>query len=130
MAPVPDVFRGVHRLHFAYSYFVNFAFGKINVNIISRRIRGRCNGFNTFRDVDHPGKDMGALYAQDVKNICEKLKSKGMKPGCFIAESLQSCGGNIRIIDLDGIYFVCLLSNFPSCIFFVLLRHQFFLNCI
>ena len=43
--------------------------------------------------MDHPGKDMGALYAQDVKNICDKLSSNGKKPACFIAESLQSCGG-------------------------------------
>ena len=45
------------------------------------------------RDVDHPGEDMGALYAQEVRNICAKLLSQGKKPSCFIAESLQSCGG-------------------------------------
>ena len=82
------------------------------MNIISRRIQGCCNGFNTFRDVDHPGKDMGSLYAQDVKNICDKLTSKGMKPACFIAESLQSCGGNRKLIKLHNMYFVCLLSHF------------------
>ena len=45
------------------------------------------------RDVDHPGADMGALYAQDVRSICDKLLAQGKKPSCFIAESLQSCGG-------------------------------------
>ena len=48
---------------------------------------------NFYRDVDHPGADMGALYAQDVRNICDKLSEQGKKPSCFIAESLQSCGG-------------------------------------
>jgi len=48
------------------------------------------------RDDDHPGKDMAELYAMDVKDICDKLASKGMKPGCFIAESLQSCGGKCK----------------------------------
>lgn len=35
------------------------------------------------------------MYAGDVKAVCEKLKNQGKKPGCFIAESLQSCGGKI-----------------------------------
>ena len=48
---------------------------------------------NLFRDVDHPNEDMGKLYAQDVKDICDKLAANGKKPSCFIAESLQSCGG-------------------------------------
>ena len=49
-----------------------------------------------FRDVDHPGEDMGVLYASEVKGICDKLAAGGEKPGCFIAESLQSCGGQVR----------------------------------
>ena len=40
-----------------------------------------------FRDVDHPGEDMGALYASEVKGICDKLAAGGEKPGCFIARS-------------------------------------------
>jgi len=60
VAPVPDVYRGVHR------------------------------------DTDHPpGTDMGKVYADQVKDICDKLRSQGSKPSCFIAESLQSCGGQI-----------------------------------
>ena len=39
---------------------------------------------------------MGALYASEVKAICDKLVATGEKPGCFIAESLQSCGGQVR----------------------------------
>ena len=49
-----------------------------------------------YRDVDNPGKDMGEMYAQDVKDICDKLSAKGMNPSCFIAESLQSCGGEYK----------------------------------
>ena len=52
--------------------------------------------FLQYRDDEHPGKDMAELYAMDVKDICDKLASKGMKPGCFIAESLQSCGGKCK----------------------------------
>lgn len=35
------------------------------------------------------------MYANDVKEIIDKMQSEGKKPGCFIAESLQSCGGQI-----------------------------------
>ncbi|TRY70717.1 hypothetical protein TCAL_05188 [Tigriopus californicus] len=48
-----------------------------------------------YRDQDYPGQDLGEVYAEDVKEICEKLAEQGKKPGCFIAESLQSCGGQI-----------------------------------
>lgn len=48
-----------------------------------------------FRDKDFPGQDMGALYANDVKEIIDQMQLEGKKPGCFIAESLQSCGGQI-----------------------------------
>jgi len=44
---------------------------------------------------EHPGEDMGELYAQDVDDIITKLGEKGRKPSTFIAESLQSCGGQI-----------------------------------
>ena len=61
VAPVPDVYRGVHRND----------------------------------DSANAGADMGEVYAEDVAAICRDLQSRGLKPGCFIAESLQSCGGNI-----------------------------------
>jgi len=61
VAPVPDVYRGVHRDD----------------------------------DESLKGADMGEVYANNVADICEKLKTKGKKPSCFIAESLQSCGGQI-----------------------------------
>jgi len=59
VAPVPDVYRGIHR------------------------------------QTDHPGEDMGKLYAQEVDSIIANLAEKGRKPSVFIAESLQSCGGQI-----------------------------------
>ena len=48
-----------------------------------------------YRDVDHPGEDLGQLYADEVKAIIEKMQVEGKKLGCFIAESLQSCGGQV-----------------------------------
>ena len=48
-----------------------------------------------YRDKDHPGHDMGELYASDVKEIIDGIHKKGNKVGGFIAESLQSCGGQI-----------------------------------
>jgi len=48
---------------------------------------------------NHPGEDMGKLYAKDVDDIISKLSEKGRKPSAFIAESLQSCGGQIIFPD-------------------------------
>ena len=47
----------------------------------------------------HPGEDMGLLYAKEVDDIITKLAEKGRKPSTFIAESLQSCGGQIIFPD-------------------------------
>jgi len=51
------------------------------------------------RQTDHPGKDMGELYAKDVDDIISEMGGKGRKPAVFIAESLQSCGGQIIFPD-------------------------------
>jgi len=48
---------------------------------------------------EHPGEDMGKLYARDVDDIIANLANKGRKPSAFIAESLQSCGGQIIFPD-------------------------------
>uniref|UniRef100_W5KVF0 Ethanolamine-phosphate phospho-lyase n=1 Tax=Astyanax mexicanus TaxID=7994 RepID=W5KVF0_ASTMX len=42
---------------------------------------------------DHP--DPATAYADDVKDIIEKAHAKGHKIAVFIAESLQSCGGQV-----------------------------------
>ena len=47
------------------------------------------------RDQDYPGEDLGKKYANEVKDIIDKLQAEGKSPGCFIAESLQSCGGQV-----------------------------------
>ena len=48
-----------------------------------------------FRDCDYPGEDLGAKYAAEVDNIIRDIKKKGKDVCCFIAESMQSCGGQI-----------------------------------
>ncbi|XP_024290752.1 ethanolamine-phosphate phospho-lyase [Oncorhynchus tshawytscha] len=42
---------------------------------------------------DHP--DPATAYADDVNNLIQKAHEKGHKVGAFIAESLQSCGGQV-----------------------------------
>ncbi|XP_037919934.1 alanine--glyoxylate aminotransferase 2-like [Hermetia illucens] len=56
--------------------------------------RGKYNKFNT------KGQDLGKLYAQEVTDIIQKLREQGKGVSAFIAESLQSCGG--QIIPPDG----------------------------
>lgn len=49
-----------------------------------------------YRDIDYPsGSDMAEIYANDVKEIIENLQKEGKGVAGFIAESLQSCGGQI-----------------------------------
>ncbi|XP_057338088.1 5-phosphohydroxy-L-lysine phospho-lyase [Microplitis mediator] len=48
-----------------------------------------------YRDVDYPGEDLGEKYANDVKRICDNVKSQGRGIRAFIAESLVSVGGQI-----------------------------------
>lgn len=49
-----------------------------------------------YRDCDHPGEDMGALYADEVRALCDKASARpGGGVACYIAESLQSCGGQV-----------------------------------
>uniref|UniRef100_A0A2H8U1F8 Alanine--glyoxylate aminotransferase 2-like n=2 Tax=Melanaphis sacchari TaxID=742174 RepID=A0A2H8U1F8_9HEMI len=46
---------------------------------------------------DHPDEDIGKLYALEVKKIIDQnvIEQRGQKVCAFIAESLQSCGGQI-----------------------------------
>jgi ethanolamine-phosphate phospho-lyase len=48
-----------------------------------------------YREVDHPGKDLGKMYADEVRDICKKAREDQHKIAAFIAESLPSCGGQI-----------------------------------
>lgn len=46
---------------------------------------------------DHPDEDLGKLYALEVKKIIDEnvIQQRGQKVCAYIAESLQSCGGQI-----------------------------------
>ena len=48
-----------------------------------------------YKSKHHPNKDMGEIYAQPIYDICEKLQQQKKGVAAFIAESLQSCGGQI-----------------------------------
>lgn len=48
-----------------------------------------------YKDCDYPGEDLGKKYADDIKDIIGVIESKGRHVSCFIAESMQSCGGQI-----------------------------------
>ncbi|KAH8289465.1 hypothetical protein KR054_005788 [Drosophila jambulina] len=50
-----------------------------------------------FTDKMYPDADMAALYARPIEEICQRQLAKGHGHGvaAFIAESLQSCGGQI-----------------------------------
>lgn len=48
-----------------------------------------------YRDIDYPGNDLTELYANDVKKIVETVEQNGRGIAAYIAESLQSCGGQI-----------------------------------
>lgn len=51
----------------------------------------------TLRADDYPDEDMGKLYALEVKRIIDEnvIGQRGQNVCAYIAESLQSCGGQI-----------------------------------
>ncbi|KAH9518582.1 hypothetical protein Btru_005706 [Bulinus truncatus] len=51
--------------------------------------RGR---YNT---ASNPDDDLGDLYAENVENILDNISKKEKRVCCFIAESMQSCGGQV-----------------------------------
>lgn len=52
------------------------------------------------RASDYPADtDMGKLYAGEVEQLISGMAEKGRQPSAFIAESLQSCGGQIIFPD-------------------------------
>lgn len=48
-----------------------------------------------YRDVDFSGSDLGKMYADEICGIIKKAHDDGRSIAAFIAESLQSCGGQI-----------------------------------
>ncbi|XP_053393427.1 5-phosphohydroxy-L-lysine phospho-lyase-like isoform X1 [Mercenaria mercenaria] len=48
-----------------------------------------------YADCDYPGEDLGEKYANEVGDICKVIQGRGKNVCAFIAESMQSCGGQI-----------------------------------
>lgn len=48
-----------------------------------------------YNDRDYPDQDLGSMYANEVKDIIKVIQAKGKNVCVFIAESMQSCGGQI-----------------------------------
>ncbi|XP_050504814.1 alanine--glyoxylate aminotransferase 2-like [Diabrotica virgifera virgifera] len=48
-----------------------------------------------YRDSEYPKENIGHAYADDVREICQKVQEKGDGVCAFIAESLISCGGQV-----------------------------------
>lgn len=55
-----------------------------------------------YQDKDYPDQDLGKMYATDIEQIITRLQDDGKGLAGFIAESLQSCGG--QIIPPDGYF--------------------------
>lgn len=48
-----------------------------------------------YRDPDHPMDKMADLYAGSVDDIISEIQTANKQLSCYIAESMQSCGGQI-----------------------------------
>ncbi|KAK9732014.1 Aminotransferase class-III [Popillia japonica] len=48
-----------------------------------------------FRSSDYQNEDLGCIYANEIKEICDKLQEQGKGVCAYIAESMLSCGGQI-----------------------------------
>ena len=78
-----------------YQMFTGESTGRLSKNYsILQENTTYCNGYLFYRDTNgEEEEELGTLYANEVKEVCDKLEKEGRKPGCYIAESLQSCGG-------------------------------------
>ncbi|KAJ8971264.1 hypothetical protein NQ317_011623 [Molorchus minor] len=48
-----------------------------------------------YRDTQHKKEDIGRLYADELKTMCQDIQAQGKGVCAFIAESLVSCGGQV-----------------------------------
>lgn len=48
-----------------------------------------------YRDDEYDHDELTKLYVSEVESIIEDLAKQGRAPAAFIAESMQSCGGQI-----------------------------------
>ena len=61
----------------------------VHIASLPDRYRGK------YRDTTHNADDIGHMYAEEVKEICNNITKKGKGVCAFIAESFLSCGGQI-----------------------------------
>lgn len=52
-----------------------------------------------YRASDYPDENLATLYADEVQKIIDKIKQEGKQVSFFIAESMQSCAGQIIFPD-------------------------------
>ena len=48
-----------------------------------------------YRDNEYSLTELTDLYVKEVKDVIESLRTQGRSPAAFIAESMQSCGGQV-----------------------------------
>ncbi|CAG9769389.1 unnamed protein product [Ceutorhynchus assimilis] len=48
-----------------------------------------------YRDDEYAAEEIGSLYADDIRELCEDSEKLGNGVSAFIAESLLSCGGQV-----------------------------------
>lgn len=48
-----------------------------------------------YNDLSHPNADFAELYASEVEHIIQNIRHQGKGLAAYIAESFQSCGGQI-----------------------------------
>lgn len=79
-----------------FFYFQTFIDWSVNANV-SPISKAPCPDIygGKFRDCDFPGEDMGKKYAEEVDKIIKEIQGNDKNVCCFIAESMQSCGGQI-----------------------------------
>ncbi|XP_071107768.1 ethanolamine-phosphate phospho-lyase-like isoform X1 [Haliotis cracherodii] len=48
-----------------------------------------------YRDCDYSMEELGQKYADDIKDIIDDIHKDGKNVSCYLAESIQSCGGQV-----------------------------------
>ena len=48
-----------------------------------------------YRDNEYSIEELTDLYVKEVEDVIESLRAQGRSPAAFIAESMQSCGGQV-----------------------------------
>lgn len=48
-----------------------------------------------YTDKEYTAEELSTKYSDEVKKLCDQAQEQGKGVSCFIAESFQSCGGQI-----------------------------------